>query len=112
MANVAHNQLSIAKVRSLKDAGRYVDGQGLYLRVNDLGGKAWFLRGTVGGRRREMPLGTYPELSLADAREERDAIRHRVMRGEDPFTEHDAAKRQAQINAITLEQFTRKHFER
>ena len=35
MANVVHNHLSTAKIRSLKDPGRYVDGAGLYLRMCD-----------------------------------------------------------------------------
>ncbi len=112
MANVAHNQLNIAKIRSLKDAGRYVDGDGLYLRVDQRGTKAWFLRVTVAGRRRDMRLGTWPQLSLVDARSERDGVRHRVKRGENPFAELEAQKVAAEVDAVTLEKFTREHFER
>ncbi|MEM9263577.1 MAG: hypothetical protein AAGA22_08365 [Pseudomonadota bacterium] len=37
MANVVHNQLSIAKIRALKEAGRYVDGGGLYRKGRRMG---------------------------------------------------------------------------
>ena len=51
--------------------GRYSDGtvKGLMLVVRDSGSRAWVLRYQIGGRRRDMGLGPYPEIGLADARE-------------------------------------------
>ena len=39
--------------------------------VRDSGARAWVLRYQIGGRRRDMGLGPYPEVGLADARERR-----------------------------------------
>ena len=86
MSNVVHNQFSIAKIRSLKDAGRYVDGGGLYLRGDKLRGKAWFLRVSVGGRRREMSLGS--ELGLdpsSRARMGKKVIRASVVQEDNEY---------------------------
>jgi hypothetical protein len=48
--------------------GKYEDGGGLRLVVSKLGAKKWVLRFTIDGRRREMGLGSYPDVTLADAR--------------------------------------------
>ncbi|HEU0215363.1 MAG TPA: Arm DNA-binding domain-containing protein, partial [Stellaceae bacterium] len=45
------------------------DGGGLYLRCTASGGKSWVFRFQIGGKRRDMGLGPYPEVSLAKARE-------------------------------------------
>jgi len=52
--------------------------------VTDSGSKSWFLRITVDGRRRDIGLGGWPDVSLADAR--RKALEHRsaVADGRDP----------------------------
>ena len=55
------------KVR-IKKPGRHGDGGGLFFRVLP-GEKAyWVYRYRIGGQEREMSLGTYPEISLAEAR--------------------------------------------
>lgn len=49
---------------------------GLHLRASATGGKVWYLAARVGGRNRRIKLGTYPLLSLSDARERaRDVLR-------------------------------------
>lgn len=112
MPRVVHNQLSVAKIRALKNPGRHVDGNGLYLRVDMTGNKAWFLRATIAHRRRELRLGYWPEVSLSDARQERDSVLHRVKMGENPFAEAAAKKEAVKQAATTLEEYTRTHFER
>jgi Arm DNA-binding domain len=72
-------KLTQAALRSLiKKPGRHSDGGGLYFRV--LGeGKSYFVyRFTVAGREREMSLGPFPELSLAEARERHAELRKQV----------------------------------
>lgn len=71
------------------------DGGGLYLRVTSSGGKSWVFRFQIGGKRRDMGLGPYPEVSLAKAREK--AAEHRAQRraGSDPI-EAKAAERRAE----------------
>lgn len=62
------NRLSDTKIRSIKNAGRYADGGGLFLQVSDTGTKSWLYRFRFADRRREMGLGQYPRIGLADAR--------------------------------------------
>ena len=69
MPAVKHNALTAAKVRTLKTSGTYTDGNGLTLRMDDRGNKAWFQRVAVNGKRRKIGLGGYPAVSLADARQ-------------------------------------------
>jgi hypothetical protein len=53
--------------------GRYGDGtvKGLMLVVRESGARGWVLRYQIGRRRRDMGLGPYPEVGLADARDAR-----------------------------------------
>jgi integrase len=70
--------------------GRHRDGsvRGLYLVVRDSGSRSWVLRYQLRGRRRDMGLGPYPEVSLADARERALDARRVLKRDEkDPLAE-------------------------
>ena len=57
------------------------DFDGLFLYVSPVGGKAWHFRYTWVGQRARISLGSYPELSLRDAREFRDQARALVAKG-------------------------------
>jgi hypothetical protein len=65
--------------------GKYEDGDGLRLVVSATGAKKWVLRITVAGKRREMGLGSYPLISLAEAREKALEARKSVVKGQDPI---------------------------
>lgn len=64
-------QLSDRAVAAIKAAGRHPVGgvPGLLLRVTETGHRGWVLRTTVGDKRRDLGLGSYPEVTLAEARE-------------------------------------------
>lgn len=63
------------------------------LLVRDSGARGWVLRYQIGGRRRDMGLGPYPEISLAEARERALDARRLVKRdGKDPIAERGRAK--------------------
>lgn len=64
--------------------GRHKDGGGLYLKVAAGGSKSWTFMWNVNGKRREVGLGSYPMVSLADARATADAYRKSVAAGRDP----------------------------
>ena len=49
--------------------GRYCDGQGLYLDVRSTGSRGWVQRITIRGRRNELGLGEFPQVSLKETRE-------------------------------------------
>ena len=78
--------LNVAKVKAA-GPGKHQDGQGLYLRVTDKGSKSWVLRFTVDGRRRDIGLGGWPEVSLAEARGKASEHRTAVAGGRNPLAD-------------------------
>jgi integrase len=64
--------------------GKHVDGEGLTLVLADGGRGKWVLRYFVGGKRRELGLGGYPAVSLAEARTKASDARRLVRDGQDP----------------------------
>ena len=80
-------KLSATRVRALRDPGRYSDGDGLHLFVSKRGTKSWVQRITVGGRRRDIGLGGYPNVSLAQARKRASDNRETISNGRDPVAD-------------------------
>lgn len=60
------------------------DGGGLYLDARPTGSGWWRFRFRFDGKEGMLSLGTYPEVSLKDARERRDEARRQVAAGVDP----------------------------
>ncbi|MDP5217150.1 integrase arm-type DNA-binding domain-containing protein [Ruegeria sp. 2205SS24-7] len=87
------NKLSAATLKAA-DPGKIADGGGLWFHKRADGGAQWFLRVTVHGRRREMGLGPFPEVSLREARQEADKWRAVVRSGLDPIKERERIKRE------------------
>jgi len=80
---------------------------GFILRVSYAGRKTWGIVYRHEGRKRRLTLGTYPSLSLADAREwAKDALRE-VAHGNDP-----AADKQAERKAETLGELAAEYIEK
>ena len=79
--------LTAAKVKTLKQAGRHGDGNGLYLVVRPSGAKSWLQRVAIDGRRRDLGLGRFPAISLAMARERAADTMTAVAEGRDPRAE-------------------------
>lgn len=61
--------------------------------VKPSGSKSWLLRVQVDGRRRDIGLGSYHDLSLAEAREKAAELRKAAKNGLDPIAVRDAARR-------------------
>ncbi len=81
---------------------------GFMLRVSPSGRKTWCVSYRHDGRRRRYTLGTYPSLSLADAREKAsDALRD-VAHGKDPAAEK-AVRRKAETLGEVAEEYIEKH---
>ena len=79
--------LSTAFVRNVAQAGRYCDGDGLYLDVQPSGTRSWVQRLVIRGRRRELGLGGFPLVPLKDARSRALANRRLARAGGDPLAE-------------------------
>ena len=93
--------------------GRLQDGGGLMLDKIGAGGK-WTYRYSIAGRRREMGLGAFPGVSLAQARAERDKWAVVLHAGLDPVTERQRriAAEAAQSNeGVTLAELVDMVFE-
>ena len=81
------NALSAVFVQSVQETGTYADGGGLNLRVEDSGAKFWFQRVTIDGKRRNLGLGGYPTVSLAEARKAALVNARMIREGRDPLAE-------------------------
>jgi hypothetical protein len=60
------------------------DGGGLYLEVRPAGGKWWRFKYRFGGKEKLLALGTYPDVSLKQARDRRDTARKHLSEGANP----------------------------
>jgi len=87
-------------VQRASKPGLHPVGPGLYLRVQhsraDANGmirvlKGWIFRYALAGKRRDMGLGSFPAVSLADARRKADDARRKIDDGTDPVAAARAA---------------------
>jgi integrase len=94
------DRLIALNVERIKQPGMHLDGKGLYLCVSQTGAKSWLFRYSAnGGKRREMGLGAYPSVSLAEARQRAEECRKLTTAGKDPLEVRKAEKQAAQIEA-------------
>ena len=101
-------ELSPLSISRLKDPGLWAVGgvSGLYLHVNARGARSWILRVVVGDKRRDMGLGGYPDIGVADARQKAREARLKIEQGVDPIL----LRKQAKSELMAL-QATDKTFE-
>ena len=88
-------KLSAVEVAKAKGPAVLHDGGGLYFRVSRTGSKSWVFRFQLDGKRRDMGIGPFPQISLAEARGKAAAHRKARYDGIDPL-EAKAAVRAAQ----------------
>jgi hypothetical protein len=60
------------------------DGGGLYLEIMPSGGKLWRLKYRYAGKEKRLSFGSYPIISLKDARIKRDNAKSIIAEGNDP----------------------------
>ena len=106
----AKNRLTSSFIKTAP-VGKHCDGAGLWLVKRDDGGAQWVQRVTVHGRRREMGLGGYPSLGLAEARKLAGRWRDMAAAGRDPVKEREAEERAARREDISLGIITADAFE-
>lgn len=87
-------ELGAAEVRRIDRPGFHPVGgvPGLLLQVSPGGGRSWVLRVMVGQRRRGFGLGSFPAVSLGDARNKARELREKLAQGIDPVAERQAAR--------------------
>ncbi len=69
----------------------------MYLQVSPAGSKRWFLKYRVAGVEKQLALGSYPDLSLTNARKARDAAKLQKAEGIDPVQARQAEKLKAAV---------------
>lgn len=87
-------ELGPLDVKRLVEPGLHAVGgvAGLHLQILPSGGRSWVLRIVIGGKRREVGLGGFPDVPLALAREKAREVREAVQQGRDPIAERAAAR--------------------
>jgi integrase len=96
-------------IKNAKQTGRHTTNEkGLQLLIKKGGYKYWVLRYTYGANRHDLTLGSFPEISVADARKKAQEARYQLNQGINPITDRKAKKAAliAQTSsAITFEKF-------
>lgn len=100
-------RLTQLKVDREKKPGVYADGAGIYLNVTAGGSKSWLYRYMLDGKAHWMGLGSYPDISLAEAREKAAECRKLKHQGIDPLIERKqqvGVIRAAAAKAVTFDE--------
>ncbi|XXQ68126.1 tyrosine-type recombinase/integrase [Neisseriaceae bacterium B1] len=106
---MALNDRLIKALKPKEKAYKQTDGGGLYLFIRPNGTKTWRMKYTLDGKEQLATFGTYPAVSLAEARVMRDELKAKIAKG--VHTPKRAAKTQEQqVRPHTFEQAARKWF--
>ncbi len=99
---------AIRKIKPTDKTQRIYDERGLYLELAPSGSKLWRLKYRVDGKEKRLALGAYPDVTLAEARDKRDAARRLLAAGVDPNEQRKAAKAaRVEANANNFEAIAR-----
>lgn len=109
-------ELKATQVAALKAIGYHPVGgvDGLYLQIASAQARSWILRVSVAGKRREMGLGRFPEVTLADARNQGRQAREAIRGGVDPIAVRASQRSEAaaqRASAMTFEDCARSFIE-
>ena len=99
--------LTDTKLKALRPRAklyRVADGDGLCVEIPPTGSRLWRFRYRYNGKARMLGLGEWPAVTLADARERREAARKLLAQGINPSAERKAAKN---ADALTFEAIAR-----
>lgn len=109
------SELNALAVSRLRKPGLHAVGgvSGLALQVTATGARTWILRTVIGGKRREMGLGGYPDVPLAEARDKARAAKRAIKEdGIDPIEQRKAARSKLKAElakAITFKEAATKY---
>ena len=104
---------AIRNAKPSKDkASKLFDEKGLFLLVTPSGGKWWRFKYRFGGKEKLLSFGTYPDVSLKEARDKREEARKRLADGIDPSAHRKAGKSAKDAKAAnSLENIAREFME-
>ncbi len=105
--------LTDTKVRTTKPTEKpqkLFDGGGLFLLLTPTGGRLWRFKYRFGGSEKLLSIGTYPETSLAEARQRRDQASALLANGIDPSETKKAQKAAGNQETETFEIIAREWY--
>ena len=104
---------AIKNARPTHKTRRIFDSKGLYLEISPKGGKWWRFKYRIFGKEKRISLGTYPEVTLREARERRDDARKLVANDIDPSEWRKSKKNLSLIQSeSSFESIAREWFNR
>lgn len=89
---MALTDTSVRSAKAAEKPRKISDGGGLFLLIQPAGGKLWRQAYRFAGKQKTLALGSYPAVSLADARVRRDAAKKLIAHGIDPGEQKKADK--------------------
>lgn len=95
--------------------GKHADGDGLTLVVKPSGTRSWVVRLSIDGKQRDIGIGGYPAVSLADARLRAAEMRADAIEGDEPLGPHQTdrvptfATAAKTVHEINLPRWRNKH---
>lgn len=96
---MALTDTAIRALRPSEKPFKRADSKGLYVEVFPAGSKLWRFKYRIGGKEKRLALGSYPEVTLAEARRRRDEARKSVDASVDPSLERKRAKVAAKLSS-------------
>lgn len=90
---------AVRKAKSRDKPYKLGDAGGLYLLVTPDGAKYWRLKYRHAGKEKLLAIGVYPTVSLAHARDEREAAKRLLKQGTDPVLFRKQQRQAAEVNA-------------
>ena len=94
------SDIQVRTAKPLEKEYKLSDGYGLYLLITPSGGKLWRMDYRFNGIRKTLFLKSYPDVSLAKARERRDDARQLVANGVDPGAIIKAQKEEVKAQKV------------
>ncbi len=107
------SDLAIRNTKPQEKPFKLADGGGLYLLINPTGSRLWRWKYRFLGKEKILAIGPYPTITLAKAREAREAARGLLVEGIDP-SEHkrDARREAALVAANTFDVLADEHLDK
>jgi integrase len=101
------SEIKVRTAKPLESTYKIFDGGGLFLLITPSGGKLWHFKYRFDKKEKKLAFGTYPEISLADARQRRDEARKQLAQGIDPGAVRKAKKQAETEETETFEVIAR-----
>jgi hypothetical protein len=94
------SEAQISAARPKDKLYKLYDGGGLSFHINPSGGKWWRFNYRFGRKQKTLALGTYPLVSLKDARRSRDAAKELLSKDIDPSEMRKQEKAQSKAEYL------------